>query len=86
MARDVAKPPVANASDVFEQVGIEIHHPVAPAVVGCGFAGVQLVRIHGDNRMDGSDVLGAAIAKALGTGFDCADPEGFVGMWFKGVA
>ena len=85
VACGVGKPPVANAGDALKQTGVEINHPVTPAVGGFCFAGMQLVRIHGDDGVGGRDVLRTTIAKALGPGFNHADTKRFVGMGFKGV-
>ena len=81
----IGKPPVANAGDAFKQIGVEINHPVTPAVGGFCFAGMQLVRIHGDDRVGGRDVLGTTITKAFSPGFNHADTKRFVGVGLKGV-
>ena len=86
VTRDVVKPPVTHASHLFQQIGLQIDHPVAPAVGGFGLAGMQLIRIHRHDRVGRGNVLRAAIAKALGTGFYRANTERFVGVWLKGVA
>ncbi|KXB43730.1 hypothetical protein HMPREF0208_02482 [Citrobacter koseri] len=46
---------------------------------------MQLIGIHGDNGVNGGNVLRAAIAEAFGAGFNCADTEGFVGVRFESV-
>ncbi len=86
VAGDIAEPPVANARHLFQQIRLEVDHPVAPAVSGFGFAGMQLIGIHGNDGMDGGNVLRSAIAKAFGTGFNGADTKGLVGVRLKGVA
>ncbi len=85
VAGDVAKPPVTQAGHLFQQVGFDIDHPVAPAVFSGGFSGVDLVRVHGDNGFLGGEVLGTAIAEAFGAGFNGANAEGFVRVRLKGV-
>ena len=85
VARHVAKPPVVHAGYRFQQLRFKIDHPVTPAVIRCRFAGVEFVRVHGDHGINVGDMLGTAIAKALGTGFDRADAKSLVGVWLKGV-
>ncbi len=85
VASDVAEPPVTQAGHLFQQVGFDVDHPVAPAAFGRRFTGVDLVRIHGDDGFFRGEVLCSAIAKAFGTGFNSADTEGFVGVGLKGV-
>ena len=86
LADHLAEPPVAHPGDGFQTVRLQINHPVAPAVSGFRFAGMQLVGIHGDNGVRGGDMLAAAVAKAFSALLNHADAEGFVGMGFKGVA
>jgi hypothetical protein len=75
---------VTKACHLFQQIGVDIDHPVTPATFG-GLAGVDLVRIHGDDGFFRREVLGTAIAKAFRTGLDGADAKGFVGVRLKGV-
>ena len=85
MTGHVAEPPVSEAGHLFQQIGFDIDHPVAPAAFGGGFAGMDLVRVHGDDGFFRREMLGTAIAKAFGTCFNRADPEGFMGVQLKGV-
>jgi hypothetical protein len=85
MTGHVAEPPVPEAGHLFQQIGFDIDHPVAPAALGGGFAGVDLVRVHGNDGFLRREMLAAAIAKAFGTGFNRADAEGFMGVRLKGV-
>ncbi len=85
MARDVIKPPVTQAGDLFQQVWFDVDHPVAPAAFGGGFPCVDLVRVHGHDGFFRGKMLGTAIAEAFGTGFDGADTEGFMSVRLKGV-
>lgn len=71
--------------DLLQKRGVEINHPVAPAVGGFSLAGVQLIGIHGHDGMGRCHVLGATIAKTLGAGFDRANAKRFVGMRLKRV-
>ena len=77
---------MTHAGYLFQQVGFKINHTVTPAAIGRGLAGMDLIRVHGDDRFLRGEVVGAAITKALGTGFDSADTKGFMGMGFKGIA
>ena len=86
LANHLAEPPVAFAGHLFQRIRVEINHPIAPAVGGFRLAGVQLIGVHGDDRVDRSHVLAAPIAKTLGAELDRADTKGFMGVRFKGVA
>ena len=77
---------MAFAGHLFQRIRVEINHPIAPAVGGFRLAGVQLIGVHGDDRVDRSHVLAAPIAKTLGAELDRADTKGFMGVRFKGVA
>ena len=76
---------MAQAGYLFQKIGFDVDHPVAPAVFGRGLPGMDLVRVHGNNGFFRCEMLGAAIAKAFGAGFDGADAEGFMGVGLKGV-
>ncbi|CCK16034.1 hypothetical protein BN136_2044 [Cronobacter universalis NCTC 9529] len=73
------------AGELRQRLGLQIDHPVAPALPGRRFAGVQLIGVHGDQRIDRRHMLRAAVAKALGAEFNRADAKGFVGVRLKSV-
>ena len=58
MTGHVAEPPVSEAGHLFQQIGFDIDHPVAPAALGGGFAGMNLVRVHGDDGFMGVRLKG----------------------------
>ena len=49
LAHDLTEPPVANAGEGFQPIRLQINHPVAPAFGGFRLAGMELIRIHGDD-------------------------------------
>ena len=79
------EPPVTNPGDLFQKIGLKVDHPVAPAVGGFGFTGVQFIGVHGGNGVGRRYVLRATIAKTLGTGFNRANAESFMGVRLKRI-
>ena len=86
VAFNIIKPPLSDARDLLQQSRFDVDHSVAPAAVGFGFARVKFVRVHGHKRIYRRDMIGTAITKALGSPFNGADAEGFMGMRFESKA